>query len=112
MTNRPVEAPAHPGELMREILSTELGLSTDKAAQRMRLPRRVLEPVLWGRAPLTAELARRFADLTGGAPERYLQMQARYDQWHADAPAATAPRRREVFGAMRRQAIGASRSSS
>lgn len=66
---------------MREILSTELGLSAEEAARRMRLPRRVLDPVLWGRAPLTAELARRFADMTGGGPERYLQMQARYDQW-------------------------------
>lgn len=112
MTNRSVETPAHPGELMREILSTELGLSADEAAQRMRLPRYVLEPVLWSKAPLTTELARRFAELTGGAPERYLQMQVRYDQWHAGAPAATVLRRREVSGAMRRQAIGASRSSS
>ena len=103
MANRPVEAPAHPGELMREILSAELGLSTGEAARRMRLPRHVLEPVLWGKAPLTAELARRFTGLTGGAPERYLQMQARYDRWHAGAPAAIAPRWREVYGAMRRR---------
>jgi addiction module HigA family antidote len=73
-------APAHPGTLMREVLD-DLGfpLTIVQAAQRMKVSRQALYDVLNGRSTLTAEMALRFARLTGGAPELYLQMQAAYD---------------------------------
>ncbi|MGE3280389.1 MAG: HigA family addiction module antitoxin [Alphaproteobacteria bacterium] len=83
-TVRPIlRSPAHPGELMREILDEHLQLPTTDAAQRMRIAASSLEAVLAGAQPVTAELALRFARLTGGNPELYVQMQVQYDLWVA-----------------------------
>ena len=78
---RPLKrAPAHPGALMREVLDDRgFPLTIVQAAQRMKVSRQALYDVLNGRTTLTAEMALRFARLTGGAPELYLQMQVDHD---------------------------------
>jgi addiction module HigA family antidote len=82
--DRPISrTPSHPGELMREILEERLGLSTVEAARRIKVPQSGLQAVLDGTAPMTADIALRFARLSGGAPELYVQMQAQYDLWNA-----------------------------
>ncbi|MGA7263429.1 MAG: HigA family addiction module antitoxin [Stellaceae bacterium] len=73
---RSLKRPAvHPGVLMREILEDHLKLAIVEAARRMGVSRPVLYAVLNGTAAVTAEMALRFARLTGGAPELYLNMQ-------------------------------------
>lgn len=77
---RPLKRPAvHPGMLMREILEDHLKLTIAEAARRMGVSRPALYAVLNGTAAVTAEMALRFARLTGGAPELYLNMQTGYD---------------------------------
>lgn len=77
---RPLKRPAmHPGALMREILDEHLKLTIAEAARRMGVSRPALYAVLNGTAAVTAEMALRFAHLTGGAPELYLNMQTSYD---------------------------------
>jgi len=77
---RPLKRPAvHPGALMREILEDHLNLTIAEAARRMGVSRPALYAVLNGTAAVTAEMALRFARLTGGAPELYLNMQTGYD---------------------------------
>ena len=77
---RPLKRPAvHPGVLMREILEDHLKLAIAEAARRMGVSRPALYAVLNGSAAVTAEMALRFARLTGGAPELYLNMQTGYD---------------------------------
>ena len=77
---RPLKRPAaHPGALMREILDDHLKLTIVEAARRMGVSRPALYAVLNGTAAVTAEMALRFAHLTGGAPELYLNMQTGYD---------------------------------
>jgi addiction module HigA family antidote len=77
---RPLTRPAvHPGALMREILEDHLKLTIAEAARRMGVSRPALYAVLNGTAAVTAEMALRFARLTGGAPELYLNMQTRYE---------------------------------
>jgi addiction module HigA family antidote len=77
---RPLKRPAvHPGALMREILEDHLKLTIAEAARRMGVSRPALYAVLNGTAAMTAEMALRFARLTGGAPELYLNMQTGYD---------------------------------
>ncbi len=82
--DRPLaRAPSHPGELMREILEEHLNLPIAAAARRMKISRPSLYAVLNGTAAVTADMALRFARLSGGAPELYVQMQAQRDLWLA-----------------------------
>lgn len=77
---RPLQrAPAHPGALMREILEEHTKMTIAEAARRMKVSRPALYAVLNGTAAVTAEMALRFARLTGGAPELYLNMQTGFD---------------------------------
>ena len=77
---RPLQrAPVHPGALMREILEEHVKMTITEAARRMKISRPALYAVLNGTAAVTAEMALRFACLTGGAPELYLNMQAGHD---------------------------------
>jgi addiction module HigA family antidote len=77
---RPLKRPAvHPGALMREILEDHAKLTIAEAARRMGVSRPALYAVLNGTAAVTADMALRFAGLTGGAPELYLNMQTGYD---------------------------------
>jgi antitoxin HigA-1 len=71
--------PVHPGELMREILAEQIKLPIAEAARCMKVSRQALHAVLNGTATVTAEMALRFARLTGGAPELYLDMQVGHD---------------------------------
>jgi addiction module HigA family antidote len=50
-----------------------------EAARRMKVSRPALYAVLNGTVAVTAEMALRFARLTGGAPELYLSMQTGHD---------------------------------
>jgi addiction module HigA family antidote len=69
---------------MREILDEHVKLPIAAAARRMKVSRPSLHAVLNGSASVTADMALRFGRLTGGAPELYVQMQARRDLWLAE----------------------------
>src|SRR5258708_17981516 len=87
MTEFPVRKqmrpPSHPGELMREIIEDHIELSVTEAARRMRISRQALHSVLRGRAAVSADMALRFAQLTGGRAELFLHMQEALDLWTA-----------------------------
>jgi addiction module HigA family antidote len=77
---RPLKRPpVHPGALMREILEDHVKLTIAEAARRMKVSRPALYAVLNGAAAVTAEMALRFARLTGGVPELFLNMQTGHD---------------------------------
>jgi addiction module HigA family antidote len=76
-------APTHPGELMREIIEEHAHLSVTDAARRMGVSRQALHAVLRGRSAVTADMALRFAQLTGGRAELFLRMQENLDLWTA-----------------------------
>jgi addiction module HigA family antidote len=78
-------APTHPGVLMREILAEHVKLTVAEAARRMRVSRPSLYAVLNGSGAVSADMALRFARLTGGAPELYLRMQDNLNLWQARA---------------------------
>lgn len=83
---RPIKRPpTHPGEIWREDILPALGLSVDEAARRIRVEPSELAAVLDGAAPVTADMALRFARLTGGTPELFLRMQLARDLWEAEA---------------------------
>jgi antitoxin HigA-1 len=64
---------------MREILEEHVNMTISEAARRMKVSRPALYSVLNGTAAVTADMALRFARLTGGAPELYLNMQVGRD---------------------------------
>ncbi|WP_223881066.1 HigA family addiction module antitoxin [Nesterenkonia ebinurensis] len=61
--------PAHPGEVIREDVLEELGLSVKDAAERLGVSRVALSRVVNGRARINPELALRLED-TGSAFDR------------------------------------------
>jgi addiction module HigA family antidote len=76
-------APSHPGDLMREIIEEHVELSVTEAARRMGISRQALHAVLRGRTAVSADMALRFAQLTGGQAELLLRMQENLDLWVA-----------------------------
>ena len=76
----PQQPPMHPGRLMRDVLS-QFSVPVSEAARRMEFSRASFYRVIQGNAPISAELALKFAQLTGGSPNFYLRMQSEFDIW-------------------------------
>jgi antitoxin HigA-1 len=73
--------PAHPGEVLREYLPEELGVS--EAAKRLGVTRQALSALINGRAGVSASMALRLEAALGTSAEMWLGMQTNYDLWHA-----------------------------
>lgn len=76
--------PAHPGEIIRELLLEPLGLSVTEAAEHLGVSRKTLSKVLNGRGAVTPEMAVRL-EKTFGKPdaEHWLKLQTAHDLWQA-----------------------------
>ena len=68
----------HPGEHLAEEL-TELGMTAETLAARLRVPIARLADVLDGQAPITGDLALRLANFFGTSPEFWLNLQNMYE---------------------------------
>ncbi|WP_262271416.1 MULTISPECIES: HigA family addiction module antitoxin [Microvirga] len=78
------QAPLHPGGMLRDQVLPGLGLSVSQAARELRIARQTLHRVLAGTAAVSPEMATRLARLSGTAPRLWLDLQQRYDLWHAE----------------------------
>lgn len=76
--------PVHPGEILREDVLPDLGMSVSKAAESLGVTRQALHRVLAGTAAVSPEMALRIGKFCGNGPEIWLRMQAAYDLWHAE----------------------------
>lgn len=76
--------PAHPGEILKELVLAPLGLSVTDAAEHLGVSRKTLSKVLNGRGTVTPEMALRL-EMTFGKPDaaHWLRLQSAYDLWHA-----------------------------
>ena len=82
---RPLERPpVHPGEILREDVLPDLGLSISDTARRLGVSRQQLHRVLAGTHPITTEMALRLGKFVGNGPELWLRLQQAYDLWHAE----------------------------
>ncbi len=74
--------PAHPGEILKELLIEPLGLSVTEAARHLDVSRKTLSKVLNGRGSVTPEMAVRL-EMTFGKPNatHWLRLQNAYDLW-------------------------------
>ena len=76
--------PAHPGEILNELVIKPLALSITSAAEHLGVSRKTLSKVLNGRGAITPEMALRL-EMTFGKPNaaHWLRLQNAYDLWQA-----------------------------
>ncbi len=74
--------PAHPGEILKELVLEPLGLLVTDAARHLGVSRKTLSKVLNGRGAITPEMALRL-EMTFGKPNaaHWLRLQNAYDLW-------------------------------
>ena len=74
--------PAHPGEILKELIIDALGLTITDAANHLDISRKTLSKVLNGRGAITPEMAVRL-ELVFGKPsaDHWLRLQNAYDLW-------------------------------
>lgn len=75
--------PPHPGEMLRDDVLAELGLSVTEAAQRLNVARSTLSRVLHGHAGISPEFALRLEAAGVSKARTWLDMQINYDYWQA-----------------------------
>jgi addiction module HigA family antidote len=84
-----MQNPAHPGEILKELVVEPLGLSVTEAARHLGVSRTSLSKVLNGRGAVTPEMAVRL-EMTFGQPNaaHWLRLQNAYDLWQTRQRAA------------------------
>ena len=86
IVKRPLKKPpVHPGEILREDVLKNLGLSVSEAARRLGVSRRQLHRILASTHPITIEMALRIGKFAGNGPGLWLRMQQAYDLWYAES---------------------------
>jgi len=75
--------PAHPGEILRELVIEPLGLSVSDVARHLGVNRKRLSRVLKGQGSINSEMALRL-ELAFGKPDaaHWLRLQNAHDLWH------------------------------
>jgi addiction module HigA family antidote len=76
--------PAHPGELLAEIVIPATGKSKAEIARLLGISRQTLYDILNQRQPVTPAVAVRLGKLFGDGPGAWVRMQGAYDTWHAE----------------------------
>jgi addiction module HigA family antidote len=71
--------PVHPGEIIREDVLPEAGLSVTAAAKALDVSRQMLHDILAERKPLSAVMCLKISRLLGSTPEFWMRLQADYD---------------------------------
>lgn len=86
--------PIHPGEILLEefLKAYDPPVSQVEAANRMHIPAVRLNQLIRGNRGITPETALLLADLTGTSAQFWLNLQNRYDLWHAERDRARSKR--------------------
>ena len=71
--------PVHPGEIIREDILPEAGLSVTDAAKALGVSRQMVHDILAGRKPLSAVMCMKVSRLFGSTPEFWMRLQSDYD---------------------------------
>ena len=76
--------PAHPGEILKELVITPLKLTITDASEHLNISRKTLSKVLNGRGAITPEMALRL-ELVFHKPsaDHWLRLQNSYDLWQS-----------------------------
>ena len=85
MDDRRQRRPTHPGELIREDLLIEIGMSKAQLARQMGVSRKTVSDLVNERRRVTPDMAYRLARVFNSTPEMWLNMQQAVDLWDARA---------------------------
>ena len=76
--------PAHPGEILKELVITSLELTITDASEHLNVSRKTLSKVLNGRGAITPEMALRLElAFTKPSADHWLRLQNAYDLWQS-----------------------------
>lgn len=76
--------PAHPGEILRELVLEPLNMSVSETALRLGVSRKTLHKLLSGTGSVTVTMALKIeAAFPGPDAAHWLRLQMAYDLWHA-----------------------------
>ena len=76
--------PAHPGEILSEIMIPATGLNKTEIARMLGISRQTLYDIMNCKQPVTPAVAVRLGKLFGDGAGIWVRMQAAYDTWHAE----------------------------
>ena len=76
--------PPHPGEILKEDVLPEIGITVGNFAAHLGISRPHLSKVLNGRASINAEMDLKLSEALGQPPGLWIRMQAAYDLWQAE----------------------------
>jgi addiction module HigA family antidote len=82
VAERPSRAPTHPGAILKNTVKPALHLTTEQMATRIGVTRQTLHNVMTG-GSVSPEMALRLGKLCGNGPDLWLNMQHKFDLWHA-----------------------------
>jgi antitoxin HigA-1 len=91
-----LQAPVHPGEILREDFMRPLGLSVNKVALDLRVPATRIGEIVHGRRRVTADTALRLARYFNTNPEFWLNLQNFFDLEEAKRSGAASKIARHV----------------
>lgn len=69
----------HPGEILREEIIGAYDLRIGKAAELLGISRQMLNNIIHEKSDITPEMAFRIAQVFGGTPEIWANMQTKYN---------------------------------
>lgn len=76
--------PAHPGEILKELVLDPLGLTLTQVAENLDVSRKTLSKVINGRGAITPEMAVRLEmAFANPSADHWLKLQNAYDLWWA-----------------------------
>jgi addiction module HigA family antidote len=79
----PDRCPAHPGQLLREVVIPATGRTKTEIASLLGISRQHLYDITEERKPVSPAMAARLGKLFGDGAGVWVRMQAAYDAWHA-----------------------------
>lgn len=82
--------PTHPGEVLLEEFLTPLGLTQRELADGIHVPYQRVNELVNGKRGLTPHTALRLAKFLGTTPDVWMNLQLRWDLYHAQRDEAAA----------------------
>jgi addiction module HigA family antidote len=82
-TRNPDRCPAHPGELLREVIIPATGRTKTEIASLLGISRQHLYDIIGERKPVSPAVAVRLGKLFGDGAGVWVRMQAAHDAWQA-----------------------------
>ena len=77
-------APAHPGEILKELCLDPLNVTVTHAAKTLGVARKTLSELINGKSGVSPEMAIRLSKAFSTTPEFWMNLQQQYDLWHAN----------------------------